>query len=479
MALAVSKSPLQRRRRQSFCIVSFVLLTITAFTLRFQRFNLSYSTVIYQDDDAIMETAIFPKEQQPTTHKSSPSPSSKSSKGSSDTCFTEFPWIQPALDIFYAPALKAFTASLQTTEESLKAMDNITWHNGYHPGHDTMILRYDDTLKTYKMTYQRDYPPNQPYKGECIQTPLKRAIETHGAALAEKFNHKELKFALVTEDFAINWRGSNSKLPAFTLCTDTDHSDIPVPDFTYGCYPETQYKNSSWEYISHRLATESENITWKNRYNTIFHRSNWGVGPRRGLMPLLEQLHSNKTDVQLLGGVLDIGDTGFQAKSEDKFVFLHEQCVHKAAIHTAGFSYSAGLKYKLACGQLVVHFESKYQEFYEPALEDGVHVVRVPAEEEGVDEEEFFEYSAPKIKKAVKAALSGKVTDVPEIAAAGQKFVLTQLTPEALSCYWYGALLRYGEMYFTEETEAQKEKKRVEEEEKHAIKIETVVDHER
>jgi hypothetical protein len=34
-------------------------------------------------------------------------------------------------------------------------------------------------------------------------------------------------------------------------------------------------------------------------------------------------------------------------------------------------------------------------------------------------------------------------------------------------------------MYFTEETEAQKEKKRVEEEEKHAIKIETVVDHER
>jgi protein glucosyltransferase len=365
--------------------------------MRVQRFNPSYSTTFYHNDS----TAPLETEEQ-NTHRASPSPSSKSPLSSSDACFERFPWIRPTLDIFFAPALEAFSVSLQTTEESLAAMDNITWHNEYHPGHDIIILRYNNTTKNYKMTFDRDYPPNQPYKAECIQNPLQHAIETHGPALAEKFNRRELKFALVTEDFAINWRGSNSKLPAFTLCTDDAHSDIPIPDFTFGCYPETQYKNSSWEYISQRLATESDKISWKNRSNTIFHRSNWGVGPRRGLMPFLENLHLNKTDVDVLGGVLDIGDTGFQAKDEDTFVFLHEQCVHKTALHTAGFSYSAGLKYKLACAQLVVHFDSKYKEFYEPALEDGVHVVRVPATEEGVDEEEFLKYSGKELIKKKK-----------------------------------------------------------------------------
>lgn len=47
----------------------------------------------------------------------------------------------------------------------------------------------------------------------------------------------------------------------------------------------------------------------------------------------------------------------------------------------------------------------------------------------------------------------------PAIAAAGQEFVRNNLTPEALSCYWYGALQRYGELYFMEETEAQRKKR--------------------
>ena len=36
-----------------------------------------------------------------------------------------------------------------------------------------------------------------------------------------------------------------------------------------------------------------------------------------------------------------------------------------------------GLKYKLACGSLVFKFESTFKEFYEPALKDGVHVVKL------------------------------------------------------------------------------------------------------
>jgi Glycosyl transferase family 90 len=71
----------------------------------------------------------------------------------------------------------------------------------------------------------------------------------------------------------------------------------------------------------------------------------------------------------------------------------------------------------------------------------------------------------------VKSALSSKTTDLPSIAKAGQEFALTQLSPEGLSCYWYGALLQYGELYFTVQTEAQK-KKAIEEEQQVEIENE-------
>ena len=74
-------------------------------------------------------------------------------------------------------------------------------------------------------------------------------------------------------------------------------------------------------------------------------------------------------------------------------MWLDSQCEHKVQVHTSGFSYSAALKYKLACGSLVLKFDSFYQEFYEPALIDGVHVVKVEAERDGVDEARFFNVS--------------------------------------------------------------------------------------
>ena len=337
-------------------------------------------------------------------------------------------------------------------------MANITWIDGYHPGFDIITLHYDDALQRYDVSIFERWRSNQPHKSQCIVKPLIAAIEAHGAALAAEFGRQDIKFALVTEDFAINWRGltKSLKIPAFVLCTDDSHIDIPIPDFTYGCYPETQYQNSSWAAVSNLLSLKAGMMPWAGRVNSIFHRSNWEVGPRRALMPLLQKLADSGEDEEILGGKLDIGDSGFVVSKKENFVWLDEQCQHKVAIHTAGFSYSAGLKYKLACGSLVVHFDSPFTEFYEPALVDGVHVLRLPATEEGVDETEFFEKSAPKIKGEVEVAMQS--VDVPAIAAAGQEFALTQLSEEGLNCYWYGALLRYGRLYLAEQTPAQAKK---------------------
>lgn len=48
--------------------------------------------------------------------------------------------------------------------------------------------------------------------------------------------------------------------------------DIPVPDFTFMCYPETRYTNSSWAAISDLLYRKSQMVSWGDRRNEIFHR---------------------------------------------------------------------------------------------------------------------------------------------------------------------------------------------------------------
>ena len=57
-----------------------------------------------------------------------------------------------------------------------------------------------------------------------------------------------------------------------------------------------------------------------------------------------------------------------------------EQCRHRYLLHLDGNAYSAGLKYKLACGALVFKAASNHSEFYERGLVTGVHYVEVPLE---------------------------------------------------------------------------------------------------
>jgi hypothetical protein len=64
--------------------------------------------------------------------------------------------------------------------------------------------------------------------------------------------------------------------------------------------------------------------------------------------------------------------------------------------------------------------------------------------------EEFWRDTVPKIRKAVEEATAEGNEGPTRVAAAGQRWAMENLTPEALSCYWYGALQRYGELYFGE-----------------------------
>lgn len=87
----------------------------------------------------------------------------------------------------------------------------------------------------------------------------------------------------------------------------------------------------------------------------------------------------------------------------------------------------AGLKYKLACGSLVFKFESKWVEFYEPALRSSVHVHKLPATEEGVDEADFAANSGALIRN-----VNASVEDVP-FSSVRSTTTRVSLCPLALS----------------------------------------------
>lgn len=361
-------------------------------------------------------------------------------------CMKEQPWIDIALDYFFTAAREqAERHKNKDSEQALLDMMNLKWANGYTPGHELMTLTYDGDSDAYKMTVEERSPANKEHKARCIRLVLQQAIDKHGRDLARYFDQKTIKFVVETEDFGMIFRNSQYKLPAFALSTDAGKIDIPVPDFTFGCYPEAKYTNTSWPAIRDLLYMKSTMLPWNDRADQIFHRSNWGVGPRRGLMPFLEDLKNNKTDKKILGARLNIGNTEFEASNKMNFVPLDEQCKYKVQIHTAGFSYSAGLKYKLACGSLVIKFTSEFTEFFEPAIRDSVHVVEAAATHDGVNRDAFLSEAAPRIKQAVQ----NNMEEPHQIARAGQEFVMKNLTSEALSCYWYAALLRYGRLYLS------------------------------
>ena len=98
---------------------------------------------------------------------------------------------------------------------------------------------------------------------------------------------------------------------------------------------------------------------------------------------------------------------------------LHRPVVHtihtssriRYLIHTQGATYSAGLRYTLACGSVVFIFENKYQEFYYPALEPGVHYVSLPEGDEETLQNKIF----PRMKETI-AGLEGVSMDLESVS---------------------------------------------------------------
>eukprot|EP00798_Chlamydomonas_sp_ICE-L_P007769 gene7769-955_t len=300
-------------------------------------------------------------------------------------CGIQFPWIEPAVKQHSVRMLRSAKQSIQkSNEEALAKLMKIRWGK-YHPGMEQVTL-YLNNSGSVAINVTRISPPNQPYKPVGIIRVLERAVEKHNQELAQLMGNKgNMTFIFQTEDQPTTFAHLNYKLPLFSMCTEEGTIDLPVPDFTFDNYPEAGYAKTGFWDILELLKIKSHMIPWRTREPHVFMR-------------------------------------------------------HFAG----GNAYSAALKYKLACASVVFMFESPYREFFYPALVPDVHYVSLPE----VTSAELRKDVFPRIKVLIKTFQREYALMSPPLATAARDFIVNQLTPDAVSCYWLKLLVAYSRLWY-------------------------------
>ncbi|GLI65058.1 hypothetical protein VaNZ11_008484 [Volvox africanus] len=353
------------------------------------------------------------------------------------------PWIDETVKHWFRASYATARNSDKTVEESLEAIADIKWGE-YHTGKSMGILTYDDSVGAYRIAFKELHRHNEPHKPAGMQRVIERAVMQHNADLVRSLGKKELKFIFGTEDFPIVDTWLKLRLPSFQMCHSPETADVPVPDFTWELYNQAQYTNNSWWEVRRLLLLKSAMLPWKLRERDLFMRGDAGVGYRKVLMPFMHEAQVNRSDVALFGMKVNFRSTGFYVTEMRHFSWLDNWCQHRYLVHTSGLTYSASLKYKLACGAVILNFRGDFQEFYYPALKPGVHMLSFPE----VDREALVTKVAPELKSRLAELESAHQDTPPPMAMAAREFAVTQLTDASLSCYWYKTLLAYAGLYF-------------------------------
>ena len=230
------------------------------------------------------------------------------------------------------------------------------------------------------------------------------------------------------------------------MCSSANAYDVAVPDFTFHHYPGKLHHvgaNTSWARLAPVIAARARKLPWRTRRPVLFWRGCVrGSRIRSRLVPLLQRL--GREDV---GVPIDARDSGYFGRSRD-YVPVDRQCDARFLLHLDGNAYSASLKYKLACGSVVVVVGSPFHEWWYAGLREGVHYVRVDGPNVWRDDAaiaaEWSDKTLPALS-AVVANLSATADGrrrARRIGANGQRLALS-LDADAIACYWTAVLGKY------------------------------------
>mmetsp|Transcript_13256 Transcript_13256/g.48274 ORF Transcript_13256/g.48274 Transcript_13256/m.48274 type:complete len:427 (+) Transcript_13256:111-1391(+) len=176
-------------------------------------------------------------------------------------------------------------------------------------------------------------------------------------------------------------------LPAmFSLCSSKSTLDIPWPCNSFFGWPETHIPE--WKVIQKQIEEESTQIPWEQKQAAIFWRGRTKFGnpccPSCGCN-IRGELQSCQREVGANG--LDAVPITWDDKQngrthENKTLSSH--CKSQAMLYLEGHSYSASLKYIMACGAVTLRLDSEeYWEFFGPSLQADEHYRLIHVKEKG------------------------------------------------------------------------------------------------
>ena len=372
-----------------------------------------------------------------------------------DACSAEHSWQADILEAKFGPyeAMARHPKRLQVSSlsASIRRM-----RSGLPKLKGELVLGFDGTPYAIPMSN----PGGGQGKMAGMRALLLTAMQTHDAVLRPLFGGRQLSLFLQMLDFPLRCTehartrlGQDGlRLPFFAMASGAACSEVPIPDFTFWGYdklinlrgsgrpsyrPDGEQLPSGWMALLPALQSAATGTPFGLRADTLFWRGCVKDGAdRQRLVPWLLELLPGA-----LPAAVDVADTGAWGSKRHAWVPLHSQCSHKFLLHLPGNAYSAGLKYKLACGSVVIVLASALtaSEFFYGALRSGPrgHMLVIDPPRDRADFRSTF---VPRLRRllAQYAGEAGKA-----LGMRGARFVAEQLSVGSIACYWAALLQRY------------------------------------
>lgn len=373
-------------------------------------------------------------------------------------CLASHPWVQPTVARRFAwfhkwtqELLRDGTISSNRTVDILQAMFSNRSQTGFK---GLATVQYNGTTPHAQLWWHRGS-----HSMEAFAATLLSAMASYADELEPLLGGRPLHLFWTLYDGPVirQWRErmNGYRLPFFSMSehglneTGSGWAEIAVPDFTFQGYQKLRSARTRWYDVLGMLLRGAGSVPWERRERKLTWRGRVrGSQAREALVPYFQAARANATRVPL-----DVKPTEGRV-GRPNFLNLSAQCQSKYLLHLDGNGYSAGLKYKLACGSLVIKADSALDEFYYPGLRAGVHYLRLKPEHRGKLRWAFEARMLPRLNQLFNDTESAEGSArASRIAAAGQRFAAEQLTEPGISCYWYVVLRHYALLLSADSTD--------------------------
>ena len=253
-------------------------------------------------------------------------------------------------------------------------------------------------------------------------------------------------------------------LPVFEHCTSASATGVPIPDFTFWHYPAINPKSlgpaaggrSGWEAARQQLG-ELHATLGPNRTSTITWRGdqlNEPGGGKEKTLPgdhrfrrsrMLRDLWHMRASLSALNVSSDVVHISSRYPTNQPRTSWIDMCRSRYMMHVDGYSYAAALKFRLACGAVVLRiagansfFNNRLEapiEWFEAAtpLTPGVEYVAIDANRSNLLDEVRQLQSDPLRARA--------------ISDAAATYAATAISPAAVSSYLAAVLTAYAALF--------------------------------